>query len=380
MKVLFFARNTLNHPRPGGMEVVLDTLASALRAEGVATALVTTDGMHQTNDSHAQYDQVWQISGTRTGRYSARWWDATQHPGPWDRWTPDVAVGIGDAGGGYALREDRSAPIVIQSHGTPLMEAQSALASRSIFGLAQAILNVLRLPSRVRFYRHADGIWAIGEGVRRQIEKYRPDILYMPNAVDSTSFAFSKGQRDLKRKELEIATDTYVLLFLGRVERQKGVRHVLSALPRLTRTRDTKLIIAGNGSDVQALKRFSAHKGVSDHVIFLGGIERSEVQGLLSAADLFVLPTRRREGLPMALLEAAACGLPIVATEAAGTPSDLRIQPMVQVAKPGELWRSIEDASGLKNNAERRTYLPEQYTLSDYGARHLTLLEKQVGL
>ena len=78
---------------------------------------------------------------------------------------------------------------------------------------------------------------------------------------------------------------------------------------------DAVLLVAGDGADRDALVRRAAALG--DRVRFLG--ERHDVDRLLSAADLLVLPSDR-EGLPMAVLEAMAAGVPVVASAVGGIP------------------------------------------------------------
>jgi starch synthase len=106
----------------------------------------------------------------------------------------------------------------------------------------------------------------------------------------------------------------------GRVEiDRKGLDVLLEAWDRLTEERgdrDLRLIMVGTGTDAEELRR---RLGSSRGVLWLDRfvLERAEVRRLLSAADVYAFPSRF-EGFPVAPIEAMACGLPVVAADAAG--------------------------------------------------------------
>src|SRR5207244_1839586 len=104
--------------------------------------------------------------------------------------------------------------------------------------------------------------------------------------------------------------------YAGRLDAQKGVDVLLQALagvigsvPRF------HLLVAGRGPQAAALQSLARQLGVNAHAHFLGW--RDDVPAILGVSDLFVLPSRW-EGMPNAVLEAMAAGLPVVATRADG--------------------------------------------------------------
>ncbi len=106
-------------------------------------------------------------------------------------------------------------------------------------------------------------------------------------------------------------------IYAGRLAPEKGLDVLLAAWPAVLREApDAYLLLAGAGEQRQALEAQAARLGLGRRVIFAGA--RDDVAPLLQAADLFVLPSYA-EGLPLALLEAMACGLPVVATAVDGT-------------------------------------------------------------
>jgi len=120
--------------------------------------------------------------------------------------------------------------------------------------------------------------------------------------------------RSEKRKELGLSVDTVVAITVGELNANKNHIQALKALSKLTKTNFHYLIV-GNGESEQKLKKAVDELMLQDKVSFLGF--RRDVPELLTASDVFIL-TSRREGLPKAVLEAMAVGLPIIATDVRG--------------------------------------------------------------
>jgi glycosyltransferase involved in cell wall biosynthesis len=120
--------------------------------------------------------------------------------------------------------------------------------------------------------------------------------------------------RDQARTRLGI--NGFVLGMVGRLEEQKGHRHLLEALPELVREiPDLTVLLVGEGRQEEALKHLARALGVEDRVRFLG--TRRDLPMIFKAMDLFVQPSLW-EGLPLTLLMAMGAGLPVVATKVSG--------------------------------------------------------------
>lgn len=119
------------------------------------------------------------------------------------------------------------------------------------------------------------------------------------------------------RLGLGIAPGDILLLSVARFAPQKGHSILLHAFDLVRRdVPQAKLVLVGSGPEWDAVENLATKLRLDGHVTFLG--KRDDVPDLLSAADLFVLPSLF-EGLPLALLEAMAAGVPIVATSVGGT-------------------------------------------------------------
>lgn len=131
--------------------------------------------------------------------------------------------------------------------------------------------------------------------------------------VDIQRFAECRADRSSVRKEIGIPEDAYVMITVGELIRRKNhwiIIKVLSHLPK-----EIHYVIAGAGQMEKKLKKMAVDYGVSDRVHFLN--YRSDTPELYKSSDLFVLPSRQ-EGLPVALMEAMASGLPSVASRIRG--------------------------------------------------------------
>lgn len=180
-----------------------------------------------------------------------------------------------------------------------------------------------------RVSRLADRVVAVSESLRTflisqlRLPPERVDLI--PNGIDIDVYA--GGNRARARAELGLRDDEPVIGHVGRLVPVKNHRLLLAAYARLTAT-PSRLLLVGDGPERPALEQEVARLGLSEQVTFLG--IREDVADLLAAMDLFVLSSHS-EGLPLAILEAMAAGLPVVATEAAGqdvvTPATGRLVP-----------------------------------------------------
>lgn len=140
-------------------------------------------------------------------------------------------------------------------------------------------------------------------------------IIFMPNGIDTFRFQFNLNVRLQFRKDLKL-NNNFTWLAVGRFEEAKDYPNLLQAFKRVADERnDALLLIAGQGTLFEEIKGMAHSLGLTEKVRFLG--VRRDVPELMSASDAYVMSSAW-EGLPMVLLEAAACELPIVATDVGG--------------------------------------------------------------
>jgi glycosyltransferase involved in cell wall biosynthesis len=189
-----------------------------------------------------------------------------------------------------------------------------------------------------RGLKHADLVVAVSEAtadVARRAGVPAERIARVENGVDveAVRAAALAGRRGA-RGELCASDDDIVLLCLGRLSPEKGQRVLLEALrdPLLASVSRLVVALVGDGPERPALEALARGDA---RVRFLGW--REDPHRWLGAADLFVLPSLS-EGLPVALLEAFAVGLPCVATSVGGVPAALEgAGVLVPAGDPGAL-------------------------------------------
>jgi glycosyltransferase involved in cell wall biosynthesis len=145
-----------------------------------------------------------------------------------------------------------------------------------------------------------------------------------------------------------------LILFIGKLRHYKGVDVLIEAMRLLDPQQPGHLLIVGSGMLEQAAKRQAAEAGIGARTTFLGELSDADKLVALHAADLFVLPsTNRAEAFGIVLLEAMACGLPLISTElGTGTSyvnqdgvSGLVIPPRDPAALAAALTRLLGDAA-----------------------------------
>jgi UDP-glucose:(heptosyl)LPS alpha-1,3-glucosyltransferase len=159
---------------------------------------------------------------------------------------------------------------------------------------------------------------AVSEGTARELREFygvpADRITVVPNGVDGVQFRPPAGapERAALRRRLALPPDAFLALFVGGDWERKGVRDAIAAVGGLA---DTRLVVLGTG-DVGAMRACAARAGAAHQVIFAGASRTP--QDWYAACDAFVFPSRY-EAFSLVTLEAAACGLPIVAHAINGT-------------------------------------------------------------
>ena len=195
---------------------------------------------------------------------------------------------------------------------------RNRLASRLVHGV-RAVISVSEL-TRDRFVN-----WS----------GYAGPSFILPNAVRLERYGVRDRRADLiGRYGLE---GKRVLLTLGRIareERSKGFDEVLEVLPSLLETDpDLIYLIAGRGNDVARLEAKARELGVASRVVFTGFVAEEEKADLYSLADVYVMPSRG-EGFGFVLLEAMACGVPVIGSRHDGGREALAQGALGQLVDP----------------------------------------------
>lgn len=162
-------------------------------------------------------------------------------------------------------------------------------------------------------------------------------VYYVPGiGIDLEKIQNISTNKLQKKKELGIPNGVKVLLSVGELNKNKNHEIIIRALSKLD-NKDFIYLICGKGELKEYLKNLAKELGVNDRVKFLG--YRKDVLEICKVADLFVFPSKR-EGLPVSLIEAIACGVPCVASDVRGNRDILSIDNLCKSNKEDE-WRRL---------------------------------------
>jgi len=179
--------------------------------------------------------------------------------------------------------------------------------------------------------RRVDRVIFISNDIKNELIENRfshEKLVYMPNSVDSDHF--KPSERHVKEKQKNIC-------FVGRLEEQKGLEYLIKAMDIIrSKENDVKLFIVGEGKQRDTLEDLCKKLKLKNHIIFVGSSD--DVLAYYQNARVFVLPSIS-EGMPLTLLEAMSCGLPVIATSVGGNAEVLGLsteEPMMSDYHVGE--------------------------------------------
>jgi glycosyltransferase involved in cell wall biosynthesis len=163
--------------------------------------------------------------------------------------------------------------------------------------------------------RRAAGVITVCNALRDEVVALGVDpakVVSLRNGVDLQLF------QPVDRAEVRarLGLSRFTLLTVGHLVPVKAQELAVAALPQLP---DAELLIAGSGPRRETLEQLARAQGVNDRVRFLGAVPQAQLREYYNAADALVLPSER-EGWANVLLEAMACGTPVIASRVWGTP------------------------------------------------------------
>jgi glycosyltransferase involved in cell wall biosynthesis len=189
---------------------------------------------------------------------------------------------------------------------------------------------------------------------KRLLQKGIPEnrIAYIPNAI-SIDRPLGSNTRKWLGKKFQLPDQAFVCCAVGRLVEAKGYHHLINAFSRLS-TPEICCLIVGDGHLKPALLSQIRTAGLDHRVRLAGHLDRATVLDLVTASDLFVMPSLS-EGTPLAILEAAALCRPIIASRVGGIPEMLHHKRDALLIPPGDeqrLARAIQHLHDHPQQAE----------------------------
>lgn len=224
-------------------------------------------------------------------------------------------------------------PFVLTQHNTFIQYGSSVL--RGVQHLADMTLGRATLAC-------ADEVVAVSGATKEYLGKIaRIESTVIYNGVDVEVFHACKEREKIQRN-LSIPLGKTVYLCIRRITSKNGIGTLLEVAEMLKHRRDLIFLIGGDGPDLPSSRKIVQQKNL-ENVLLLGSIGDDDLARYYAASDVFVLPSKGGEGLPLVVLEALASGLPVIATRSGGH---------VEIIRDGETGYIVEpdDVVGIANH------------------------------
>lgn len=320
----------------GGAEALVGDLSTELARRGTDVKLFLLAGVRGERGRLIQQQtesQGVQVVGTNN-RKAASARNLARLGGIMRRWRPDIVhchlysseVAVATA----RLLPWVPMPIMVRTlHSTEMVGTRSEYVRRALHGKFDYTVACSRAVEAA--YRR---FWGAGD---------LSSLTTIHNGREFSPIKTNNALKDRQRRDLNLPARAFIVAHIGGFRGtdlesgQKGQDILLRGFAAATRDDvNAMLVIAGDGPLRPDAEKLSRSLGVQDRVRFLGDV--ANPWNVLHAADMFAFPSRQ-EGLPLALLEAAAAGLPIVATDI----------PEIRAIGRNLNWRlfAVDDADGL---------------------------------
>ncbi len=181
--------------------------------------------------------------------------------------------------------------------------------------------NFLTMRKTQSALQNLAGIISHGNGLKAEINKLIGDASHVKTIYRGCNLSVFKPDREKRsvtRSRLGLTEDETLVLFTGYLQERKGIAEIMPAMSNLfQRHACLRMLFVGENMMEQQVNEWLSNETVHKRVMLAGAQAHHDLPDFYNAADIFILPSHW-EGTPNALVEAAACGLPIVSTKIPG--------------------------------------------------------------
>lgn len=269
-------------------------------------------------------------------------------------------------------------PIVVTSHGGDIQKDEE---SGSGFRLNKIYAMIIWLTLKL-----IDSHVVISKSmIKAAIEagSHLSKIKVIYNGINLNKIS-SFGQTDIL-KRYKITEDDFIVLYLGRLIPIKCPQDLVRAFPKVVKkVPNARLIFTGKGEEEMNLKKLVSDLNLNDKVIFAGFVSEDKWD-LLKRCDVFVLPSIS-EGHPIAVIEAMACGKPVIATNVGPFPEIIRDGEtglLVPLHSPDDLADAIiglafDEKKRLEMGTKAKEYVTERFSINKTADDYLEIYERLI--
>ena len=210
-------------------------------------------------------------------------------------------------------------PVIVTAHGSDIHSFPKH------FFLKRLVIFTLKKATKVV---------AVSQSLKESISKMvgsQKELFVIRNGVNYE--IFSPMDKTKTRGNLHLPINKKIILFIGSLIPIKGVDVLLRAFACMNK-KNTNLLLVGKGASESELKALAKELHIETQVCFIGSKIHDEIPLWLNACDVFCLPSYN-EGFPAVIIEALACGMPVVSTEVGGIPEAIANESLGILVKPG---------------------------------------------
>ena len=198
-------------------------------------------------------------------------------------------------------------------------------------------------------------------------------VVVLPTGINLNKF--NGPARDLRR-ELGIKKNNLVLVYAGLIVPRKGIDVMLKVVKRLNDPK-IKLLLIGEGPAKDHFKQMTHRLKISQQVIFQGW--RKDISDLFKSSDILILPSRG-EGLPGIIIEAMACGLPVIASNIPCLPDLIEDKKTGFLCDINDVACFAQKIKELSQNHKKRILMGQKGKINIKNFEWNTLIEKYLVL